>query len=323
MQSGKIHFELTYQVKCQFLHYLRHILREVTYLPDPFARKVHHAYILHRFRAYRPAKQKLPLPPWGVKQKWVRDEEHLNKLLKDCRDRLAWLYRAASGDRKALRRALFLTYGRIGPRKHELLRPYTRPDIPKNSKELSKALTVPRSKSFKLPLSRALEAIAREQGRQGSWALTPNETNVKRFLGDILPKKNIWGWSMPLNRLKNAKRKQSVELMNKLYPPLPDEEFKRLQGLATGTIPCPLLPTRRARLNGLPELPKTTISHRITPRTMRRLWSELVAFCSTIKKNEATGQYKVSWGVGKYSALNKPMAVGGNTSLFAQTIEPM
>ena len=251
----------------------------------------------------------------------MRDEEHLERLLKDCQARLSWQYRVASGDLRALRKALFLTYARSGPRKHELLRPYTTPDIPQNTEKLNEPLIRPTS--FKLPLSGALEAIAKEQSRQKTRFMSSKDINLKRFLKDVLPKENIWGRPMPLARLENAKRRELSEITDRLYPPLSDEEFGRLQGLATGTIPCPPLPTRRTRLDGLPKLPKTTFAHKITPRTMCRLWTEVAAFSSTIQKNEETGAYKVTWGTGKYSTLGKPKAAGGNTDLFAQTIEPL
>lgn len=285
----RYYFAVDRSTRLQFRHYLRALLREVTYLPDPFARKYHHRDILRRFRKYIPTKEIDPTRPAKSPQKFIRDEQHLAKCLKDCQESLSWLYRAGNGDYKALTKALWYAYGRMGKRKYLLLKPYIQPEVPKDPRELEQVLNP--APSLKLRLPKAIEAILRQQGKQSIV-----DINTKKYLNPVLPETNIWGRSMPLKRVANAKKKLLLMLTEKILPPLPEDEFKRLQDLASGNLSCPIIPKRRRRLRGLPLLPNILANHTITPRTMQRIWARLLLFCSTIRHDPAKGNWIVTWG---------------------------
>src|SRR3954447_19308555 len=99
---------------CKSRHLLRHLLREATYLPDPVAREYIHRHILRRFRDYyqNPLYEGHVEPPHNKRLKSVRE---------NARRALSLLIRANMGQYESLQRVLFLAYGRIGRRRHELL----------------------------------------------------------------------------------------------------------------------------------------------------------------------------------------------------------
>ena len=285
----RYYFTVDRNTRLRFRHYLRALLREVSYLPDPFARRYHHQDVLQRFRQYIPRKEVDTTRPVRSPQKFIRDDEHLAECLEKCQEKLSWYYRAGNGDFKALTKALGYAYGRVGKRKHQLLAPYLQAEIPRNPKELEAALNP--APSLKLKLPQAVETILKQQGKQSDV-----DISTGRYMKPVLPETNLWGRPMPQKRVVNAKKKMLLMLTEKILPPLPQEEFNRLQDLANGTIPCPVMPKRRKRLEGLGLLPKMTANHAITPRTMRRIWARLLLFCSTIQHDPAKGKWIVTWG---------------------------
>ncbi|EME46970.1 hypothetical protein DOTSEDRAFT_50487 [Dothistroma septosporum NZE10] len=96
-------------------HTLRALLRECSYLPDPAAKQYLSQHVLSRFRTY------------GYRAWKHRNEPGYNARLqekeREARQTLNQLKRANIGASKSLLRILFQTYGRIGKRRHELMRP--------------------------------------------------------------------------------------------------------------------------------------------------------------------------------------------------------
>ena len=206
----------------QFLYWYRYLLREATYLPDPFARDHFRQTIVRRFRAYAPRKPE-PRP------KSVFEPERQRTLLRKCRKALCFLGRANAGDIPSLRKALQLTYGRSGQRKHALLRPWLEPEIPLNStavESLSASLSEPPRPRLSIPP--ALRAIAKAQHERGYAAKFSGIKHPK------LPAKNNWGRPMPRRRAGNMMRKAYLSLIRYILPPLPDAEYERVRSIAFG-----------------------------------------------------------------------------------------
>ena len=291
MSCARPHFKLSYETKRTFLHHLRRLLRECTYLPDPAARTYHHNYVLDRFRDYRPRSGKNDFWP---SQKWIRDERHQVQCLHKCRQRISLLYRANGGEKAALTNVLLEAYGRIGKRKHELLKPYTQPDIPNNPDELQKPEQAIDSPILQLP--EALKLLGRTQPKQHNATTHQHITKFAKYTKPVLPEKNIWGRPMPRKRIRNAKRRTYNELLKRLLPPLPQDEWDRLRGLAAGETSFPKLPLRRTRLPGLPELPVVEDGHNITRRFMQRLWGSLFVICPTMNFDAVKSKWQIAWG---------------------------
>lgn len=84
----------------------RNLMRQASVLYDDVARSYLTRYIKLRFRV----------------NKDLSDHSRICKLLREGRRGLSVLTRANSGDPKPLQRVLEMGYGRVGRRKHELLR---------------------------------------------------------------------------------------------------------------------------------------------------------------------------------------------------------
>ncbi|KAI4153090.1 MAG: hypothetical protein LQ340_002517 [Diploschistes diacapsis] len=292
MSVARPHYKLSYEVKLTFLRHLRHLLRECTYLPDPAARKYFHNHILDRFRDYRPRadRDSILIP----KQKWILDERHQVHCLQECRKKISFLHRASMGDVTALTRALCNTYGRSGRRRHELLRPYARPDVPKDSQEVGQVGDD--TKSSLLDIPDAVKILGEAQTKQQDMRPTRQIGQFKKFTKPVLPERNSWGRKMPLKRIVNAKRRRYNELLDRILPPVTHDEWDRLRRLATGEIPFAGPPARRARLAGLPELPIIEDRHILTARFMRRLWGIIFLQTPTMAWDSVEGKWKIEWG---------------------------
>ena len=298
MSSVLPHFQLPYEAKQAFLHHLRYLLRECTYLPDPAAREYIHNHILRRFREFRPRNSQdgcRPGQKW-IKQKWIRNPQHVTKCMHECRSMTSRLYRASKGDRHALIQVLHDTYGRNGRRRHELLLPLLQPDIPKDSNQLEKPITKVGRAMLQLPRAVTLLGTAQAKQEKRGMKSTRSVGTFRKFLQPLLPAENNWGRPMPQKRINNRKREKWNELEGRLLPPLPKDEWERLKGLAAGKISCPNIPVRRHRLPGLPELPDVKEIHELTPRFMRRLWGSVFLQCPIMNRNEVNDEWNIVWG---------------------------
>jgi len=69
-----------------------------------------------------------------------------------------------------------------------------------------------------------------------------------------VPTVNSWGRSMPRVRVANMVHKAYVKLLDKIMPPLPEHEWKRLEGLVHGTVKWEGCKPRRKRLAENPDI---------------------------------------------------------------------
>lgn len=311
--------------KLRSRHLLRAILRECTYLPDSIARRWSRQHALERFRTY------------DFKSWEHRDDADFDLRLrskeKEARSWLAYLKRANEGERKCLMRVLFMAYGRIGKRRHELMLPLL---VKAAKDETSKHATdsqaidndwsdvedeVPArgvrvalhtSDVLKVepPLTPPLRALLQSQIRASPPTLS--RPNPRRVTGTVAAL-NAWLRPMPQKRVENMRQKHYAELLNRMIPPLPTDEWHRLHDLATGRAEIERMRRRRSNpsqhMHRNPSLEavvafgkapmkllETNNGHAITPRYMRRLYAQVFSQCPLLDWDVASSSWRVTWG---------------------------
>lgn len=287
------------------LHVFRALLRQCTYLPDPAARQYMHGHIVSRFRDYHPSNT-LPFSSRRRKSAALV-QQRLPYLLRTARKGLVFLRRANDGHMRHLGRILAMTYGRVGKRRHQLLKDLKIPDIPIDQAAIEK-LSEPGNQAVPHP-SELLMALIKSQARRRLTHFSrPNTPSPKLEI----PKENSWGRPMPIKRVRNLKRRWYAESLDRIMPPLPEDEWNRLRLRASGQSPWEG-PVARRKWVGSPddegqthlvgERVKGTLKgqnsnpHKITSRYMRRLWEKISAQCPVMKPNTARKSgWDVLWG---------------------------
>ena len=249
-------------------HLLRALLRQCTYLPDAKARDFFHCYIVNRYRKYSPRQ---PNPPNGPTLTPIRRR----MLVKEAFQGLRFLQRANDGHPDRLLRVLAMTYGRTGKMRRELMRTVVVSKVPVKSdpsptneialaqmsesmtkdyinSQLIESLSLNLSQRRKKPRSRKspvlgpqLTALVNSQ-KQLSESRFPKH-NVKEVEPSI-PEKNSWGRPMPQCRVANMKDRWYASLLDRVMPPLSEEDWNRLRDLALGRLPWEGPIKRRASL---------------------------------------------------------------------------
>lgn len=219
--------------RAQVLSLLRGILRECTYLPDAPARQYMKRHILERYRAYQPDNP--ALQPLLDSQK-----DRITTVTRKARKAFVFLRKANDGHQPQLTKVLFMTYGRIGRRRHELLGSIMKQTASSSTDKLSYIHTklLARFETLKpetvaaIPrISPALEALLKSQvdfRPPGSPLSTP------KTLGIDIPKLNVWYRRMPEKRIKNKVKLWFKDVLARTLPPLPQHEWHYLMNLAHG-----------------------------------------------------------------------------------------
>ena len=306
------------------LHLYRALLRQTGYLPDSSARTFFHEYVISRFRIYHP--KRIVSAGTKVQRRISLVENRQATLFKTARRGLLFLQRANDGHPRHLGKILAMTYGRIGKRRHDLLQVLKVPDIPMDQGALEQ-MSHPASQGIPQP-SRQLQALVKSQANR---KLSFFSRTSRPTLKPDIPEKNIWGRPMPMRRVRNMKRRWYGQVLDRVLPPLPEEEWIRLRGLASGDIRWEG-PIRQRGLDkrdgfnnggfrgtltgGQRFLSKP---HQLTPRYMRRLWTKILAQCPLMKKTElAKSGWDIRWGDTKLSAeLSFQPVEEGNLAMFA------
>jgi len=298
------------------LHLLRALLRECTYLPDPAAREYMHKHIVSRYRVYcrRPSRH-TPSTPNLPPNSAFRVSRQKN-LLQTAQDGLALLQRANSGHIRALTKVLALTYGRTGKRRYELLQPLLAPDTPSDQKAVA-SLSASLTTTAALQVPPRLQALIKSQTHQKQTDLSKQP--IKQIEPRV-PGTNIWRRSVPIKRLRNIEKRWFQMILERIMPPLPEEEWERLRRLANGEMRWEGPVHRRARVPDTTE--NNTISnpergslienldkamylrtrgptdspHRITERLIRRLWAQIFPQCPLMRWNAARESWYFQWG---------------------------
>ena len=355
---------LSAERKTRTRHLLRSILRECTYLPDSWARIWTIKHALGRFREYGFRTWEHRFDP--------EYEERLRRKEREARSLLALLRRANEGERDCLLRILLMTYGRLGKRRHELMLPLlpvkgqldlstklvneeeevlpqdledtlvTTNDDPDSVPDEQSPTYDPFVKApatapyipqtFTLDLPPPLRALLLSQIKTAPPDLIrPNP----RRLNPIIPELNSFGRAMPQKRIKNMKQKHYADLLDRLHPPLPLDEWERLRGLVSGETRTEDVPARRTAVSCTATSTSPAISgdgstgvksaldlvvvygkapkkifehfngHAITPRFMQRLYAEVFALCPKMEYEAEEQKWKITWGKGALSASGR------------------
>lgn len=282
---------------------LRALLRECTYLPDPHARLYVHNLVLARFRA-----SQRPINQTSIVQRRAT-------LIKKGYAILKTLNRANQGHSWPLHKILQYTYGRIGPRRHQILdslRTLGSAQDAKTSQAVASKVPVPGMPEIIYTLGKSQLA---------------NHTDFFpvrniRSLSLEIPSKNAWGRPFPACRIRNMQRKFNARFMKRLLPPLPADEWEQLRKRITGEIPFEgQIRRRRQSSDSMPGLVpyfaglKLSRPHRITTRFMRRQWQRIFFQTPIIKQNPVSSKWIVEWG-GPRLTVNWGSAFQSQTKLY-------
>ena len=261
-------------------HVYRALLRETTYLSDQTCQKYIKKYVRRRFSNTAHQNHHLIRRLEKSQQDVERDEIRweLSTSLKKAYKGLYQLTRANEGELRPLAKVLRLTYGRNGPRRHELLRTLLAPDVdftnhpnqptplfvdkPTTLKEHFHSVSIPSALTQPTKFNgdtivyeistrySRLAAIAHSQAQQG---IDSNRPKLPKRIS--IPAKNTWGRAMPRKRVKNLVAAKWARFLDAVLAPLPEFEWEELKEKATGKSPLKVLIPRRARPNGwVPEL---------------------------------------------------------------------
>lgn len=245
-------------------HLYRALLRQCSYLPDTIARREISRQIISRFKGHQSEKNDLQSTSADPRESVGKRVE---KRLKVGRQALKTLEKASNGGLVSLNLVLRHAYGRTGKRRHELVQPLLEPSGSggRKSEETANAskdvhpwdiTTVPTHDIFIAikhktrpiveyhiaPQFGPLKAILASQSK-----MTSQLGNLSRIREHIpsIPTTNMWGRSMPRKRVKNLATQRYANLINRVLPPLPEDEWLRLYELVQGTRPCEPWPKRR------------------------------------------------------------------------------
>ncbi len=164
-------------------------------------------------------------------------------------------------------------------------------------------------------LTPQLHALLRSQMKVAPPALT--RRNPRR-LELVIPELNNWLRPMPQVRIRNMKQKHYADLLDRVLPPLPAEEWRRLRDLASGKTAIEAIKSRRISSSHTPDdlavggsalemvvmhnkIPSKAFDskegHTITPRFMRRLYAEILSQCPHMELAAGSAdRWVVTWG---------------------------
>ena len=198
-------------------------------------------------------------------------------------------------------------------------------DLPKDDTALGEHIRAagPQERYSK---SSKLYSLLRKQVENKSFA------NIRlpiKLLKPIIPKENIWARPTAVKMQLGLKKRWWATTLDRVLPPIPEEEWNRLRDLATGQLQFESPPPRRSRrgqaqepnllqflrmphkpqLTGVEEL-KFDAEEGFIPvlverpndystmpqRSLRRMYAKIWNQSPLIEKNQATGYWDVKWG---------------------------
>ncbi|KAJ5263590.1 hypothetical protein N7478_011195 [Penicillium angulare] len=282
----------------QWQHLLRATLQECSYLPDPIARTYMRSYVLDRYR--RAFESKIP-------------EE---KLTRSAKKGLSMLQRANEGYPKPLDKVMLMSYGRIGKRRHELIAQLLKPEAPIDTNSLRELITsVPNYQDGWEP-PQIVTRLLKSQMNHGVATASRLRPQLKHVVPAI-PETNSWGRPVAQSRRANIRRKWYIDTLYSLLPPLPEQELGILNSLMAGTVPWRSFKQRPVEAPAVqddsvldflmdgPQKGQTFGSyvhgrpHKITSRSMRRLWKRISGLVPRMHWNDASQKWSFHWDSAK------------------------
>lgn len=226
------------------------------------------------------------------------------------------LRRANQGEWQPLMKVMLLTYGRIGKRRWDLMRPLL-PAEGQNGEGAGKARSTSTAVDEKKPLpslTPQLHALLLSHTRAEPPTLTRRNPTLKNLTPDV-PALNSWMRPMPQSRVRNLTKKWYRDALERVLPPLPKDEWERLRGLAKGEIVEDMIVKRRSSVlqhedgQGVSHVLEAVVAggrvptqrverdiHRITPRFMRRVWQKVFVQCPLMDWDGNKERWTVVWG---------------------------
>ncbi|KAJ5240914.1 uncharacterized protein N7469_002505 [Penicillium citrinum] len=285
-------------------HLLRASLRECTYLPDPVARSYMRGYVVDRYRR--------------VSESTSRPQ---NQKLQQARHGLSVLRRANEGYQGPLEKVLFLSYGRIGKRRHELLNEFLKPPVPKDTEAVKALIAQPAQYDDGWEPPEIVMDLVKSQMHNGVVMTSRRRPRLTK-LEPVIPKKNSWDRPVPLVRRRNIRKKWYQTTLDCLYPPLPERELGILDGLLARTIPWEPVKRRKipstasssrpttddAILDFLVDGPQKSHTfrkyvlgrpHIFTSRFMHRQWRRISALVPRMYRSPYSDKMQFSWDTPK------------------------
>lgn len=307
------------------LHLFRSLLRSASYLPDAPARLWVKEHIVRRFR---------------------RKDDMSHSDHGKARQAVGQLDRAGHGDIPALTKVLSYTYGRGGTRRRTLVT-----SVCEVLAATEKVHPPPHPPMFPAPKPRRAKNVPT---RGGSRILDPMPVapaltqfqklvadqmknqpenlgrGVIKYLDPPIPKESIWG-RPPAKRLEaGIVRRWKRDCLEKMLPPLPEEEWDRLRNLANKVIAAEEPRKRRTRVGKwedelsdggsllTPQYLKTPIAHshraalreslllrdrhHITPKFMQRMYAHIWHLSPKMTWDSEKEEWVYTWGGNKSSS---------------------
>jgi len=233
-------FLMTSSASCtQLLSLLRALLRETTYLPDASSRVYLKQHILAKYRANQ-SDALLHGPPTKC------DNDRLRTANRKARKAFTHLKKANEGHLDYLEKVLLMTYGRTGERRFKLLEPVLRhhptsvkAEAPAGTKSFNHAKLQarfphlqPKTLSAIPQMTPAFEALLKSQvDTRPAGAPKSTPKSLKMDIAEL----NVWMLPMPERRIKNKAKKWYNDMVKRVLPPLPADEWHRLRRLAQGS----------------------------------------------------------------------------------------
>lgn len=286
-----------------WLDLYRSLLRECSYLPDPIARDYSHSQVVRRFRRYdrrTPPKDKYNL---------LWQSAHRKTALRG----LSLLKRANVGYSKPLEKVLRLAYGRIGPRRRDLVATTIAPEVPADNLIVAEMMKKPTMFEDGWEPPEIVVNLLKSQDSNATISRLGVLQKVKTFEPPI-PKTNSWGKEVSKRRRRNIRQRWYNSALQSLFPPLPDPDLKILDGLISGSVPWE--PVKRRTPVGTWPTPLENLSdfleggpkkghtfrawasgrpHNITHRFMRRLWQRISSLVPRLEWSEEAQRHRFHW----------------------------
>ncbi|KAF2650827.1 hypothetical protein K491DRAFT_608128 [Lophiostoma macrostomum CBS 122681] len=341
------------------IHLLRALLREASYLPDANARTYFRHYIVARFKAYQPKRNatrvERPKDVGFSRRNNSTITERTRPKQRKAQKGLNYLRRVNLGERSCLEKVMFFAYGRVGKRRYALLEKLLGPDAPPegesaplqqlyySNQRFLQFFDAPEKKTdaeLTIDISTRyprLHAVVKSQVVRGismHRAIKGPKLTTSRL--------NAWERPMPIKRARNDVKRWYADTMSKLLPPLPDDEYNKLRGLASGEEKWTDSIPRRISAKSVDspaddfELPHSVLQdglalnkpskadrpggkqrpHNVTPRMMRRLYARILHLSCKLEWNEERSKWTATWGTLKDTTL-KVYSAPVDEALFA------
>lgn len=261
-----------------------------------------HEYVVHRYRR---------------SQKSHRSDLDLAR---SARQGLSVLQRANQGYQRPLEKVLYMSYGRIGKRRHELLADFMKPQVPRDTEAVKELIAQPIQFEDGWEPPEVIMNLAKSQMRNGLLSSSRIRPILKNLRPPI-PETNSWGKPVPRVRRVNIRKKWYGNMLDTLLPPLPYSELRILDGLIQGTVAWAprARPVKPLTFNGNDENQDPLLDfltrgpqkghtfreysggrpHEITDRFMRRLWRRVSSLVPRRQYSVTANKWLFIWDTPK------------------------